>query len=145
MVHHQGHFKSKKEKGWHPSSRIPPQFLLKISRAVFCKAESSVFLQFPCRENVNLLIVAYATCVLLCLVQLLLYVCLCCSINMVKYGLCSVCYIITDLVLLLRVNSQRDFCEKGQREAVCVKMATYLFWECFCEFVCLFVVCFNPP
>lgn len=74
MVRYQGHFKRKKEK------RIPllphvylHSFFSKLAAAVFCKAESSLFLTLPCREKLELLMVAYATCVfLLCSVQLLM-------------------------------------------------------------------------
>lgn len=72
VVRYQGHFKSKKEK------RIPVlphmylhSFFSKLAAAVFCKAESSLFLPLPCREKLELLIVA---CVfLLSSVQLLMY------------------------------------------------------------------------
>lgn len=75
MMRYQGNFKSKKEK------RIPllphlylHSFFSQLAAAVFCKAESSLFLSLPCGEKLELLIVAYATCVfLLCSVQLLMY------------------------------------------------------------------------
>lgn len=75
VVRYQGHFKSKKEKGIPVLPHVYlHSFFSKLAAAVFCKAESSLFLPLPCREILELLIVAYATCVfLLSSVQLLMY------------------------------------------------------------------------
>lgn len=63
-------------------------------------------------------------CVLLCFVQLLMYACI------TSYDLCSVCYIIIDLLLLLSVNFQR---EGRQREAVCMKTGLVVSFFAFCS------------